>query len=85
MDALKRFGDTLKRLREAAGLSQQELAKACKMRQNNISRWERGEREPGWLSVQTLAAALGVKVNEFETMPAKRQPKRQTGKGAGEK
>ena len=40
------FGNNLKRLRKARGLSQAELGKMTQLGQSNISAWERGERSP---------------------------------------
>ncbi len=40
------FGENLKRLRLARGLSQVELGQLTQLGQSNISAWERGERSP---------------------------------------
>ena len=40
------FGENLKRLRKARGLSQVELGQLTQLGQSNISAWERGERSP---------------------------------------
>ncbi len=40
------FGENLKRLRLARGLSQVELGQLTQLGQSNISAWERGERNP---------------------------------------
>ena len=40
------FGNNLKRLRKARGLSQEELGRMTQLGQSNISAWERGERSP---------------------------------------
>ena len=64
----KRFGRRLKELREAAvdgGMSQQRLAEAAGLSQRAVSQWERGDREPLWSNVLSLAKALGVDVHAF--------------------
>ena len=57
----------LKRLREAAGLSQQELAARIGVGVTTISRWERGV-SPAMLSVpqmKALCRELGVALNDL--------------------
>jgi transcriptional regulator with XRE-family HTH domain len=61
----KQFGPKLRALREAAGLSQKELAEVSGLSQNGISQWERGTREPSWGAVLALAEALGVDCRAF--------------------
>ncbi|HYE78673.1 MAG TPA: helix-turn-helix transcriptional regulator [bacterium] len=59
------FGAKLKKMREAKGLSQTELAKASGLKQQSIARWELDENDPPWTAVQKLAAALGVDCRAF--------------------
>jgi transcriptional regulator with XRE-family HTH domain len=73
------FADRLRACREAAGLSQYALAKRSGVSKQALSRLELGEREPGWSTVQLLAAALGVSCETFtspvtlpDVEPAKR-------------
>lgn len=47
-----------KAVREAAGLSQVELASALKVTQTAVSRWERGERIPRGQAAQDYARLL---------------------------
>lgn len=68
------FGGRLRELREAAGLTQQQLAERVGCRWLAVSRWERGEREPGWGQVNALCEALGVSCEEFRRPPAEREP-----------
>ncbi len=63
------FGARLRELREAAGLTQQELASKAGVQWETISRWERGAREPSWSNVLALAGVLGVDCTAFN-MPA---------------
>jgi transcriptional regulator with XRE-family HTH domain len=82
------FGQVLKRLREAAGLSQMDLAVASKLNLFTVAKLEQGQREPTWATVQALAKALGVSCEEFVTGEAEpdqaepEQPKKpRRGKG----
>jgi transcriptional regulator with XRE-family HTH domain len=59
------FGVALKRLREAAGLSQQELAERSGLNIGGVTKLEQGQREPAWPTVLKLAAALGVDCKAF--------------------
>jgi len=55
------FGVLLRRYREAAGLTQEQLAERAGLTVNGVSQLERGERRRPYLhTVQALAAALGL-------------------------
>ena len=55
------FGEHLRRYREAAGLSQEELAERAGVTPNSISALERGQRQrPYPHTVRALADALGL-------------------------
>lgn len=56
---------TLASLRLRAGLSQRELGERCNLQQEHISRYESGRIEPKLSVASTLAAALGVSLDEF--------------------
>jgi predicted ATPase/DNA-binding CsgD family transcriptional regulator/DNA-binding XRE family transcriptional regulator len=61
LDAGDRFAERLRRLREAAGLTQEELAERAGLTGKGISALERGERtRPYPQTVRALAAALGL-------------------------
>ncbi|MDG2532211.1 helix-turn-helix transcriptional regulator [Sphingomonas sp. HITSZ_GF] len=61
------FGKTVRRLREAEGISQEELAHRCGLHRNYIGGIERGERNVGLKAVFSLAHGLGVQaVSLFE-------------------
>lgn len=55
---LEAFGEELRRLREDAGLSQRELAKATSYGQGHIFRLEHGYRRPRTLTIERIAAAV---------------------------
>lgn len=65
----KVFGARLRELREAAGLTQKELAAKAALSQRAISHWEQGLREPVWSSVLALAEALDVDCRSFQQLP----------------
>jgi len=60
------FGIRLKELREAAKLTQQQLADKAGVSQRAVSHWEQGLREPSWSNAKSLADALGVDCTAFE-------------------
>ena len=60
MDAQGQFGATVRRLRLAAGLTQEQLGERCKMDLSAVSRLERGGRNPRLDTMVRLAEALGV-------------------------
>lgn len=59
------FSARLKHLREAAGLTQQELATKAGFQRGAVARWELGTREPSWKNIVALANALGVSCEAF--------------------
>jgi transcriptional regulator with XRE-family HTH domain len=60
------FGVKLKVLREAAGMTQAQLAKASRLHLSVIFKIEQGlRRDPTWSTVQALAGALGVDFKVF--------------------
>lgn len=59
------MGEKLKAARQAAGLTQGELAEKVGVSQRDISRWENGHREPGVLTVKKMAQALGCSMDEL--------------------
>lgn len=59
------FGARLYALREAAGLTQEELAKRVGVKRLTLIRYESGETEPGYTIIGKLAQALGVEPNQF--------------------
>jgi len=55
------FGRTLKKLRVAKGLSQEELAFRAKLHRTYVSQLERGEKSPSLKTIDRLARALDLK------------------------
>src|SRR5262249_17774080 len=60
------FGTVLVRLREAAAMSQDELANRSGLTRQALWYLETGDREPSWDTVQRLAKALGLDCSAFE-------------------
>jgi transcriptional regulator with XRE-family HTH domain len=58
---LKKFGENLKKIREAKGISQRALATSCNVDHSHISRIEKGKRILLFLPCLELAGALEVK------------------------
>ncbi len=74
------FGQRLFSFREAAGLTQHQLAEKLQVHQTNIAFWEHGDKPPRGEVLPSLAKALDVKVDELLGMtPTK--PKRPVAKG----
>jgi transcriptional regulator with XRE-family HTH domain len=60
MDDLQSFGGTVKKLRQALNLSQEQLAAECELDRTYISGIERGQRNVGLKNIYKLAKALEV-------------------------
>jgi transcriptional regulator with XRE-family HTH domain len=58
----QQFGENLRRLRKAAALTQLELGLRCHMDMAEVSRLERGIRDPRLNTMLRLAAGLQVDV-----------------------
>lgn len=63
------FGGRLRELREAAGLTQKDVADRAGVKTNTIARLERGEQVPNWPTVVALIQALDVACDEFLKPP----------------
>lgn len=61
MDVVALFGNNVRRLRDEAGLTQEELAFRANMKRTYLSDLERGKRNPTVRALGRLAAALSVK------------------------
>lgn len=65
MDLAKVYGLTLKRLRTAKGISQEQLALKAGLDRTFISMLERGVRQPSLSTVFVIARQLGVPPSDF--------------------
>ena len=59
------MGEKLKAARQAAGLTQGQLAEKVGCQQRDISRWENGHREPVASTLKKLALALGCSMDDL--------------------
>ena len=59
------MGQRLQRLRQAAGLSQPQLAEAAAVPVASLRNWEQGRRLPQLDAAARLASALGVSLDEL--------------------
>jgi transcriptional regulator with XRE-family HTH domain len=59
------MGERLKRLREAAGLSQPQLARVAKVPLGTLRQWEQDRRLPSWEGALALADGLGCTLDEL--------------------
>jgi transcriptional regulator with XRE-family HTH domain len=66
MSQITPFARRLRQLRDAAGLTQAQLAEKAGLHRQGVAKLETGEREPAWGTVQALAKALGVSCSSFE-------------------
>jgi transcriptional regulator with XRE-family HTH domain len=90
VEAIMPIGDRLKRLRTAAGLTQQALATKAGLSMSAIIHIEKGRiPDPRGSTLKALAGALGVTVDELlsedepEAPPAEDETKKGKRKGDG--
>jgi transcriptional regulator with XRE-family HTH domain len=67
MQPRDRFAISLRKAREKAKISQEELGFRCDLHRTEISLLERGGREPRLGTIVKLASALGTSVEELAT------------------
>lgn len=65
MKAQKIFGQNVRRMRKAAGISQEELAFQAGLARSYMSDVERGERNPTVKIIGRIAAALKISAAEL--------------------
>ena len=61
----KQMGAKIRKLREAEGLSQANLAKRARLTRVYVTRLEGGRQDPSLSTINALARALGVPVTEL--------------------
>jgi len=54
------LGEKIKAFREKINLSQKDIADALNVKQNTVSAWERGVREPNLKTISALAAIFEI-------------------------
>lgn len=64
----KRFGDYLRRLREAKGLSQFQLGKLVGVSDKAVSKWENGYAKPKGSIILKLSEVLSVSAEQLLKM-----------------
>ena len=72
MDLRERVGLNIQRLRQNAGLLQEECAHRAKVHQTYLSGVERGVRNPTVMVLAKIAKALGVESDELLRSPKTR-------------
>ncbi len=61
----KQFGERVRELRVARGLSQEQLASKSGMHRTYLGSIERGERNPSLKNIAAIAKALGVTLSQL--------------------
>ena len=61
----QKFGERMRKLRQAKGLSQEELAFKSGVHRTYLGGIERGERNPSLKNIAAIAKALGVTLSEL--------------------
>lgn len=70
----KNLGKKIRIIREAKGISQEELAEKSQLSTNQIGRIERAERSPSLKSLLKLCDGLGISIQElFEGLPGRQK------------
>jgi transcriptional regulator with XRE-family HTH domain len=69
MDARKRLGINVQRLRRGKKLSQEELAHRARIHQTYLSGIETGKRNPSVRVLERLARGLGADIQELFRRP----------------
>lgn len=67
----KQFGKRIRQLREAQGLSQEELAYRAGVHRTYLGGIERGERNPSLKNIAAIARALNIKLPDLLNIEVK--------------
>ncbi|MEQ8905143.1 helix-turn-helix transcriptional regulator [Ekhidna sp.] len=59
------IGERIKKLREARGMTQKEVALSLKMDQSQYSKIEKGKTDPTTTTLDKIAKAIGVEIADF--------------------
>ena len=59
------LGERIKRAREKMGMTQKTLAELLDVKIPTVWRWEKGERNPNWPVLQSIAAHLNVTISDL--------------------
>ncbi|MBI3290452.1 helix-turn-helix transcriptional regulator [Candidatus Microgenomates bacterium] len=62
---LKRLGAKIRKLRDARKISQEDLAHEAKIERSYMGAIERGERNPSFDKLISIAKALGIRSSEL--------------------
>ena len=68
------LNENIRRLRRAAGLSQEELAGRLGVSRQSVSLWEQGETNPTVENIYAMAEVLGVSFDELMAAPSEAEP-----------
>jgi transcriptional regulator with XRE-family HTH domain len=63
--SLREFGQRVRKLREAAKWSQEELAEHCGLHRTYVGAIERGERNLALLNIRKIARAFGLTLSKL--------------------
>lgn len=64
------FRDVLRRLRRERGLTQKQLSVSLGVSESTVSMYERGEREPNFEMLETIANFFSVDMNTLTDSPS---------------
>lgn len=73
-DFLEKIGFRIRELRQARGMTQEQLAKACELHRTFIGSVERGERNVAVLNLRKIARSLRIPVADLFTDPENSDP-----------
>lgn len=65
MEVKRKIGQRIKELREAANMSQKDLAYSADLDRSYVASVENGQRNISIVNIEKIAAALGVSLKEF--------------------
>lgn len=72
------IGETIRFLRKKAGLTQEEVAFGSGIHPTEISRLEKGKRNPKWETMKRLAKGLGVPCSQMVELAEELELKRES-------
>jgi transcriptional regulator with XRE-family HTH domain len=84
METDMNLGESIRKIRQAKGISQGEMQKRTGILRSYLSRVENGHTVPSFATLQRLAGAMGVTLSDFFSVDGKAGPAAGTGDASGE-
>ena len=71
---MKKYGETIARLRKAKGLTQEQLGKMLNVSYQAVSKWENDLAQPSFETLEKMTEIFGITISDFFDLPNNLKP-----------